>query len=264
MIMENRLKRLLRNGEVAIGTMVVHLRTPTIAQMLKTAGFDFIFIDCEHGGFGVEAMADLIQAARGVGFPPIVRVPRLEPQTLAHPLDLGAAGLLCPGTETRQDAELIIRSTKYHPRGERGMSLRNVHTAFAKGKGEEITRRLNEETLIILQVETARGVDNLEGLVTVEGVDAVFVGPNDLSQTLGVPGEIHHPEVTKRIERVIEACHQAGLAPGLHTYDVESAKRWLEKGIRLLGYASDVAFIVDTGTAATTELRGFLQRRKRG
>jgi len=259
MIMENRIKRILKEGGVVIGTMVAHLRVPSIVPMLKAAGFDFFFIDREHGSIGVEAMADLIVAARGAGIAPIVRVPALEPQLLAHPLDLGAAGLLCPQTETREEVELIIRSTKYFPRGERGMSLRNIHTDFERGKGEEVTRRLNEETLIVLQVETAKGIDNLERLVEVEGVDAAFVGPNDLSQTLGIPGQIHHPEVVKRIERLIEVCQKAGVAPGLHTYDVDSAKAWLKKGIRLLGFAGDAPLIVDTGAKATSELRGFLQ-----
>ncbi len=258
MILENRAKRTLKEGGVVIGTMVAQIRNPAVALVLKAAGFDFFFIDREHGSFSIETMADLILAARGVELPTIVRVPSSETQTLAHPLDLGASGILCPHTETREDVEQIIRATKFHPIGERGMSLRNVHTGFEKGKGEEIVRRLNEETLIVLQVETAKGVDNLEALVDVDGVDAVFVGPNDLSQTLGIPGQIHHPEVIKRIERVIEVCNKAKLAPGLHTYDPESAKRWLKSGIRLLGYGGPFAFIMESGARITSELKSFL------
>jgi len=260
-IQENPVKRLLREGGVALGTMVSHVRTPSIAVMLKAAGFDFLFLDSEHGAFNLETIQDIALVAREAGIVPILRVPGLEDDHLFRPLDAGVMGLLCPHVETVEQAQHIVRATKYYPLGERGMSLRNVHTRFVRGKGDEVTRRLNEETLLAIQVETAKGVENIEGLVGVEGIDAVYVGPNDLSQTVGVPGQIHHPEVTRRIERVIAACHRAGVAPGLHTYDVESAQGWLRKGIRLLGYSGDSSFIVDTGTQAVNSLRASLGAR---
>jgi 4-hydroxy-2-oxoheptanedioate aldolase len=258
MIKENRVKRVLRDGGVAIGTMVSHVRTPSIAVMLQAAGFDYFFLDSEHGAFHLETIQDICLVAREAGIVPILRVPGLDEAHLFRPLDAGVMGLLCPHVETGEQARHIVRATKYYPLGERGMSLRNVHTSFLRGKGDEVTRRLNEETLIAVQVETAKGVEHIDAIVAVEGVDAVYVGPNDLSQTVGVPGQIHHPEVTKRIDRVIEACNRAGVAPGLHTYDVESAQGWLKKGIRLLGYSGDASFIVDTGAKAVTDLRAFL------
>ena len=261
MIKENRVKRALRAGGVAIGTMVSHVRTPSIAVMLKAAGFDYFFLDSEHGAFHLETIQDICLVAREAGIVPILRVPGLDDAYLFRPLDAGVMGLLCPHVETADQAHHIVRATKYYPLGERGMSLRNVHTSFMRGKGDEVTRRLNEETLIAVQVETAKGVDNIDAIVAVEGVDAVYVGPNDLSQTVGVPGQIHHPEVTVRIERVIEACNRAGVAPGLHTYDVESAQAWLAKGIRFLGYSGDSSFIVDTGAKVVGDLRTFLSSR---
>ncbi len=261
MIKENRVKRVLRAGGVAIGTMVSHVRTPSVAVMLKAAGFDYFFLDSEHGAFNLETVQDICLVAREADIVPILRVPGLEEPYLFRPLDAGLMGLLCPHVETGDQAHHIVRATKYYPLGERGMSLRNVHTSFMRGKGDEVTRRLNEETLIAVQVETAKGVDNIDAIVAVEGVDVVYVGPNDLSQTVGVPGQIHHPEVTVRIERVIEACNRAGVAAGLHTYDVESAQAWLKKGIRMLGYAGDSSFIVDTGAKVVGDLRTFLASR---
>jgi 4-hydroxy-2-oxoheptanedioate aldolase len=258
MIRENRVKRTLRGGGVALGTMVSHVRTPSIAVMLKAAGFDFLFLDSEHGAFNLETLQDICLVAREADIVPILRTPGLQDDHLFRPLDAGLMGLLCPHVETEEQARHIVRATKYYPLGERGMSLRNVHTSFLRGKGDEITRRLNEETLLAVQVETAKGVENIDAIVGVEGIDVVYVGPNDLSQTVGVPGQIHHPEVTARIDRVIAACTRAGVAPGLHTYDVESAQGWLKKGIRMLGYSGDSSFIVDTATKAVTDLRAFL------
>lgn len=261
MIKDNLVKRVLREGGVAIGTMVSQVRTPSIATMLRAAGFDYFFIDSEHGAFNLETIQDIALVAREAGIMPFLRVPGLEDPYLFRPLDAGVMGLLCPHVETEEQARHIVRATKYYPFGERGMSLRNVHTSFTRGKGDEVTRRLNEETLLAVQVETAKGVENIDAIVGVEGIDSVYVGPNDLSQTVGVPGQIHHPEVTRRIERVIDACRRAGVAPGLHTYDVESAQGWLKKGIRLLGYAGDSSFIVDAGAQVVNSLRTFLSTR---
>jgi len=261
MIKENRVKRTLRAGGVVLGTMVSHVRTPSIAVMLKAAGFDFLFLDSEHGAFNMETIQDISLVAREAGIVPILRVPGLHDDHLFRPLDAGVMGLLCPHVETGEQARHIVRATKYSPLGERGMSLRNVHTSFLRGKGDEITRRLNEETLLAVQVETAKGVEHIDEIVAVQGIDAVYVGPNDLSQTVGVPGQIHHPEVTTRIERVIAACNRAGVAPGLHTYDVESAQGWLNRGIRLLGFSGDANFLVDAASKAVTDLRAFLAGR---
>jgi 2-keto-3-deoxy-L-rhamnonate aldolase RhmA len=261
MIKENAVKRTLRGGGIALGTMVSHVRTPSIAVMLKAAGFDFLFIDSEHGAFDVQTVQDIALVAREAGIVPIVRVPGLDYTYLFRPLDAGAMGLLCPHVDTAEQAREVVRATKYAPLGERGMSLRNVHTSFMRGKGDEIVRRLNEETLLAVQVETATSVENIEKIVAVEGIDVVYVGPNDLSQTLGVPGQVHHPEVTKRIERVIAACRGTGVVPGLHTYDVESARGWLAKGIRMLGYSGESSFIVDTASKAVADLRAPLPGR---
>ncbi len=261
MIKENRVKKALRSGGVVLGTMVSHVRTPSIAVMLKAAGFDFLFIDSEHGAFNMETIQDIALVAREADIVPILRVPGLHDDHLFRPLDAGVMGLLCPHVETGDQARHIVRATKYSPLGERGMSLRNVHAGFLRGKGDEITRRLNEETLLAVQVETAKGVEHIDDIVAVEGIDAVYVGPNDLSQTVGVPGQIHHPEVTSRIERVIAACNRAGVAPGLHTYDVESAQGWITKGVRFLGYSGDANLLVDAAAKAVTDLRAFLAAR---
>jgi 4-hydroxy-2-oxoheptanedioate aldolase len=193
MILENPLKKTLKAGGVVLGTMIGHLRLPAVAVMLKNAGWDFVFVDCEHGSFTQGHLADFCIAARGVNLPTIVRVPSIhEPQRLYQTLDLGATGLLCPQTETQEQVAAIMHATKYYPMGQRGMATRNVHTSWGRYKGSELTARLNQETMIVLQIESKKAVENLEQLLAVPGVDAAFIGPNDLSQTLGIPGDPNH------------------------------------------------------------------------
>ncbi len=259
MILENPLKKTLKAGGVVIGTMIGHLRLPAVAVMLKNAGWDYLFLDCEHGSLTQSNLADFCIAARGVNLPIIVRVPSIhEPQRLYQTLDLGATGLLCPQTETTAEVEAIIQATKYYPMGQRGMATRNVHTSWGKYKGSELTARLNQETMIVLQIESKKAVENLEQLIAVPGVDAVFIGPNDLSQTLGIPGDAGHPEVVKYVERCLEICRTASMPCGVHAFDVESAKKWIQKGMRFMGLGNDAMWLMDASQKAVMDVREVL------
>ena len=256
MILENPLKTTLKAGGVVLGTMLTHLRQPAVAVLMKNAGWDYVFLDAEHGSFTAPSLLDFCIAARGVNLPAIVRVPGSgEAQRLYQTLDLGATGLLCPQTETRAQVEFIVHSTKYFPMGQRGMSLRNAHTLWGKYKGSELTPKLNQETMIVLQIESKKGVDNLESMLEVPGVDAVFIGPNDMSQTLGIPGDIGHPEVVKHVDRVLEVCQKKSIPCGVHTYDTDTAKKWIGRGCRFMCLGGDVAWLQDSCQKACSEVK---------
>ncbi len=253
----NRVKRALLNGEVQIGTWVNVLRTPQIAQMLATAGFDFMYIDMEHSMLSIETVGDLCAAALAAGLVPIVRPPAKEPHLLSRPLDNGAMGLLIPHVDTREEAEAVVRAIRFPPLGERGMNLQNVHTGFGRADGEGYVKSTHAETLLLVQIESDRGISNLDQILDVDGVDGAVVGRADLSADLGLPGQITHPEVTQRVERLIAACQQHRKIPGLLVQDVASAKEWIAKGIRLVPYSSDVSLLVTAASRAIGEIRGF-------
>ena len=152
----NNVKHALNSGKVQIGTWITTLRTPQIAQMFATAGFDFIYIDMEHSAFSIETVGDLCYAALAANLVPIVRPPAKEPHLLSRPLDAGAMGLLIPHVDTKEEAEAVISAIKYPPMGQRGMNLRGVHTGFDKGSGEAYVRSTNAETLLIVQIESQK------------------------------------------------------------------------------------------------------------
>lgn len=256
---ENRVKKALANGEVVIGTMISEVRGPGIITMLATAGYDFVFIDMEHSSYNMETVADMIAVAQGTNLMALVRTPGLSRLALSRPLDAGADGLLIPQVETEEEVKQIIEYTKYYPLGQRGMALRRAHSAFAKVNTPEYIKRANEETLIVIQIESQLALQDLEKLVAVEGVDAAFIGPADLSQSYGVPGRSDDPRIQEDLKRFIRVCEKFGVAPGIHVYDMEAARRWIQAGMRLIAYSNDIAMIVDTATQYAKDLRNYIQ-----
>ena len=249
------LKKRLKSGELLIGTMISEVRNPNIAYMLAQNGYDFLVIDNEHGSYSPETVSDLVAASRGAGIAPVVRIPEIRRETILKPLDAGAAGLLVPQVNTVKQAEEIMFHAKYPPAGNRGAALRRPHALYHKVPPVEYMREANEETLIAVQAETPESIQNLEAIAAVPGVDVVFVGPFDLSISLGFPGEINHPREMQAIERVVEVCRQSRIASGIHLFDIPTLKLWIEKGMRFLSYGSDVSFLADAAAAGLAELR---------
>jgi 2-keto-3-deoxy-L-rhamnonate aldolase RhmA len=246
-------------GEVRVGTWVTTLRTPQIAQMIASAGFDFLYIDMEHSCFSMETVGDLCFAALGAGLVPIVRPPAKEPYLLSRPLDSGAMGLLIPHVDTKEQAEAVIEAIRFPPDGERGISLIGPHTGFSKTNAEEYVRSTHAETLLLVQIECDAAVNNIDEILSVDGVDGAVIGRADLSNDLGLPGQINHPEIVKRVEMLIAACKRHKKIPGLLVHDIATAKEWIAKGIRLVPYANEVSLLVNAGQQAVREIREFVK-----
>jgi 2-keto-3-deoxy-L-rhamnonate aldolase RhmA len=255
----NNVKRALMKGQVQIGTWINVIRTPHITQMLATAGFDFMYVDMEHSCLSIETVGDLCYAALAAGLVPIVRPPAKEAHLLSRPLDAGAMGLLIPHVDTREEAEAVIRAVKFPPMGERGMNLQGVHTGFGRPKAAEYIKSTNEETLLLVQIESDLGIRNLDAILSVDGIDGAVIGRSDLATDLGVPGETNHPEVARRVEAMIAACQRHGKIPGLLVQDVASAKDWIAKGIRLVPYSNEVNILISASSKAIHEIRSFAQ-----
>ncbi|HEY8542263.1 MAG TPA: aldolase/citrate lyase family protein [Pseudothermotoga sp.] len=254
---ENKTKRLLKEGKTVVGTMVSEIRTPSIAQMLATAGFDFFVIDTEHSSFSLETVQDMIWAARAGGITPIVRVPtRFGHHNLSRPLDCGAEGLLIPQIEEISVVEQVIKATKYYPMGERGMATRKAPVGFSSVKKEEYIKWANENTMIILQIESGKAIENLDKF-KIPGVDAFLLGPNDLSQDLGFPGEIDHPLVQSYVAKFVQKSLELGIPCGIHLSTPDAIKPWAQMGMKLLVCSSDINLIVDSARKIVDSLRKF-------
>ncbi len=255
----NRARQALEAGQVVKGTMLVEIRQPAVMQLLANAGFDFVIIDNEHGPFNIETIADLSRMAQLVGLTPIVRVPDLAYPYIAQSLDGGAQGVMIPRVTTPEQARLAVEMTRYPPLGQRGSALSRGYTRFRSGSVPEVMAQVNRETLLLVQIETRGALDNIEAIAATPGIDALFIGPNDLSIALGVPGQIDSPPVRQGIEKTIAVCRQYNLIPALHMNDANLAADWVRRGMRLISVGSEAGMLVKGGQAVISTLSTTIQ-----
>jgi 2-keto-3-deoxy-L-rhamnonate aldolase RhmA len=251
----NEVKRKLMAGKPVLGTMISDLRSLTVIQVLAHAGYDFVFIDMEHGPFRMEAVADLIRVARLASFPPFVRVPDLAYPFLARPLDAGAMGLMIPRVESRQQVEHIVDCMRYPPVGSRGCSVARGHNDFLSEPAETFTAAANKEVMVIIQIERRAAIDDIEGLLSVPGVDAAVMGLNDLSLSLGISSNPLDPASIAATEKVVAAGQKHGVPTGLHTNNLDAIRYWAERGMRVLAHQTDLGLLSAAAGKSVADLR---------
>lgn len=241
----NSVKKALAEGKVQLGTNFGNIRSQDVVRILAAAGFQWAFIDCEHGGFDLETIQDITRISQYVGFCPIVRVADLQYSLIARALDVGAQGVIFPRIESVELLAKAVSWTKFPPMGERGYGLTAYHVDHAKATMPEVIAHINYNTLVILQIETKRGVEMRDELLSVPGIDAVMIGPADLSISLGVPGEFQHPKVVEAMEQIRDSCIAHKVAPGTQTRSLGLAKFWRERGMLFLGCSSETAMLYE-------------------
>lgn len=247
------IRQRLRDGEPLFGTLI-NLPSPAIAEVLAGAGFDWLFIDTEHGAIGTSALMSILHAV-DTKIACIVRLSKLDGGAIKRTLDMGAHGLIIPQVETAGEAAELVRLARYAPDGERGMGLGRAHGyGFAF---REYLASANEEIALVVQVEHARAVENIEEIAAVEGLDAVFLGPYDLSASLGHPGDISHPDVIAAIDRVTQVCQAAGMPLGYFGMDDKAVAPYVARGYTLICASVDCVLL---GQGAKTMLSALRAR----
>ena len=239
----NQTKQLLQQGKVALGCGITQVRSAEMPRMFAAAGLDWAFIDTEHGCFTIETIQDLVRGALMTTITPIVRVADLQYSLIARSLDMGAEGVIFPRIESPERLAEAVSWTKFPPQGVRGYGLTIAHTHYESGSYEDIMRHYNEQTLVVLQVETQLALDRCDELASVEGVDVIMVGPGDLSISLGVPGEFEHPKLVAAVEKVIECCNRHNIWPSIQVRTPDLAQFWMEKGVKLVGCSNEAALL---------------------
>ena len=241
----------LRAGETLIGTMVT-LAAPAVVEVLAEIGFDWLFLDAEHGPLETPELQGLLQAA-GDRISCLVRVPAAEETPIKKALDLGAAGVIVPQVNTPEQAERVVRFCRYPPEGARGVGIARAH-----GYGlrfQPYVASANAQTTLVVQAEHIEAVENIEQIVSVPGVDAVLVGPYDLSASLGRMGEIEHPSVVEAIAQVTRTCRAAGVPLGIFGVTASAVQPYIESGYTLLVAGVDTLMLGHAAKGILTELR---------
>ncbi|MDF2499593.1 MAG: HpcH/HpaI aldolase [Anaerosporomusa subterranea] len=254
--MRNDLKARLKQGDSVLGTMITVFDNPEIVKILKVCGFDFFVIDCEHGGFDYSAVANMLALSREAGIPGIIRIPEVKREVVLKYMEMGAGGLLLPNTDTAEQAKLLVEYAKYYPLGNRGVSLLRPHTGFEKvDSAVQYMQALNAETVLMTQIESPAGVKNVEAILDVDGIDAVFIGPNDLSQSMGIMGQTDHPDFIAAVEHVIAAAREKGKYSGMHLMSCPALKPWIDKGMSLNLLGNEIVFMMNSAKPAVAEVK---------
>lgn len=235
----NPVKHKLRDGGVALGTMMFEFASPGIGPLAAAAGAEFAVFDMEHTGWSVETIRLLVATSRGTDLVPIVRVPATEYHYFARVLDMGAMGIMVPMVETEAQARTIVSSCKYPPRGRRGAAFVVAHDDYRDGDIVEKMQSADDEQLLIAQIETARGLENVEQIAAVDGIDVLWIGHFDLSNSLGIPGQFDHPQFLQALTRVLEACERHQKTAGFLTGDVGQTLDLVRQGFRCIAYGVD-------------------------
>lgn len=219
----------LLNGETVVGTFQL-LDSAMVSEMIGVAGMDFVVYDQEHGPLGAETTLELATAAQNRGVAPIVRVRSNEEAEIQRALDIGSAGVQVPQVETEADAQAAVDAARFDPIGSRGLS-QYVRAGDYWGS-DTYTEDQNEDVVLVVQVEGERGVENVDDILAVDGIDAVFLGPYDLSQSLGIPGQVTHERVEAMMEDVCERAAEADVAVGAFADTPAIANRWIDAGVQ--------------------------------
>lgn len=251
---ENPLKRKLKRGEVVLGPFI-NCPYPAFIEICGHAGFDFAVIDMEHGPLHTLAAEDLCRAADCVGLSPVVRVRKNDAPQIQRALDIGSAGVQVPQIETEADAIAVVRSAKYHPIGSRGLSF-GTRAGSYTAAGTHISDRLNEESLIVIHIEGKEGVQNLEQIISVPHIDVIFLGPYDLSQSLGIPGQVGDARVVDLMKSALHSIRNAGKAAGTFADNPDTAKRWIDAGVQYIGLGMDVSIFFKACQSLVNAVRG--------
>lgn len=258
MALVNPLKEKLRRGEVAIGVGLRQARTVDIGKIMKTAGYDWLFIDCEHNSMDLDMAAQISVAAQDAGITPMVRVAGYEHWLTSRILDNGALGVVIPHVDTAEQTAKLVSYTRYPPLGRRSVTGGLPQIDFQTLPLKETTEQINEATMLVVMVESPEAVENIDKIASVKGLDGILVGTNDLCMELGVPGQYEHPKVVAAYERILAACKANGLFPGLGgVYDPPLLKRYIHMGFRMILAGSDLGFMMAAARERAKAIREF-------
>lgn len=245
------LKKRLKQGDTLIG-ILLSLPSPEIAEIMSMVGFDWLFIDLEHGPHGFMELQRMLQAMKPK-CSALVRVPEVSESNIKKVLDIGVEGIIVPKVNSAEEAKQIVSYAKYPTQGVRGVGAARAHGYGLTFK--EYVEKANEETLVVIQIEHFEGVNNINEIVEVEGIDVIFIGPYDLSASFGVAGQVEHPLVKVAIDKVEKACAKAGIPLGYFGTTHEAVKPYQQKeGYQLIACGTDSGFLIEKGKGVLREL----------
>lgn len=244
--MTQTLRAKLATGSHAYGLMAFEFFTPGLMAVLDAAGAEFVVLDMEHSGVGIDVIRQQIASSRGLSIVPIVRVPACHYHLIAPVLDAGAMGIMVPMVETAAQAAQVVSWCRYRPHGVRGLAFDVAHDDFRAGDPIAKMAQANARTLVIPLIETATGIANVDAIMATDGIDIGWLGHYDLTNTMGITAQFDHPDFNAAVDALVAACARHGKTPGFLAGTVAMADAWRARGFRCLAYGTDISLLRDT------------------
>ncbi len=245
----------LKSGDILLGTWVTfnHL---DVVETLSTLPFDWLVFDMEHAPLNISDLQILVVGVKGTSIVPIARVPWNDMVIIKRVLDIGIQGVLVPWVNSKDDAENVIRYVSYPPRGIRGVGPRRAVMYGAIDFLEYYERFEKENLVVAVQIETKKALENIEDIASVKEIDIFYIGPMDLSVSLGIPLQYSHPKFVEAIDTVLRVARKYDIVPGIHTFNVDQAIKYIDIGFRFIALASDYRILRNTFAEMLRKVRG--------
>ena len=244
-----------RPGTYAVGHMVMEFATPGIAKICEAADLDFVLIDMEHGPLDIPQVARMIAWFKATEISPFVRIPASEYHFVARVMDAGAQGIMAPNVRTAEQARLLNDAMRYAPSGNRGLGLGTAHNDFVRPDPLKYMATANRENLLICQIESTQALENLDEIADVEGVDCLWVGHMDLTQSMGIVGQLENPDFLAALSKVAQAAHKRGKFAGIQPGSLQQAVDWLALGYNLISYSTDIGVYAGAMASEVAQVR---------
>ncbi|HUS96967.1 MAG TPA: aldolase/citrate lyase family protein [Hyphomicrobiaceae bacterium] len=256
---ENKAKQRLEAGEISLGVGLRQARTVDIGKAMKTADYDWLFIDMEHNTMDIDTATQIAVAAQDAGITPLVRVPGFEHYHATRVLDGGAQGIVVPHVDDAATAERMVSNCRYPPIGKRSVTGALPQLDFGAYSIGEMAAAVNDATLLVIMLETPQAIENADAIAAIPGVDALLIGTNDLCMEMGRPGAVDHPDVLAAYQVVVSACQKHGKHAGMGgVYKPEVMKQYVEMGVRMVLAGSDLGFLMSAAKAQATAVRNLV------
>lgn len=256
---KNIVKEKLQKGEPSVG-IFMELDHPGVASLVAQSGFDWMIFDTEHGHYTTETLRSVLNAVGEKKVSPIIRVPGNDANTLKVALDIGPQGVIIPMVSSEEECRAAVAGCKYPPEG-----IRGIGPSRATGYGTNLSEYLdkaNDNTLVIIQIETVEAVKNIDKIAKVKGVDVLFIGALDLSGSMGITGQTNHPDLVKAIDKVIETGKREGVPIGMWCRNEEHAAEMHSKGVQFLAYTTDSLLLASSAKNSAHKVKELLDKAK--
>ncbi len=251
----NRVRELLDAGKTPVGHMIMEFSTRGIAKLVEAAGLDFVLIDMEHSGFHIGAVNDLLAWFKATPVTPIVRVPSHDYDFIARVMDAGAGGIMAPNVRTPEEARAVNNAMRYAPEGGRGLGLGAAHNDYLPPDPISYMREANHNNVILAQIESTTALENLDAIAATPGIDVLWIGHFDLTQSMGIVGQFDHPEFLKALSAVADAAKRHGKAAGIQPGNIENARAWMKLGYNVISFSADQVLYRNALRVAAEQVR---------